>query len=43
VIVIAGEPQEAVHAGSDDRQPPCGAFLFSCFLDLQLEIIKIML
>jgi len=28
VIVIAGGPQQAVHAGSDDSQPPCGAFLF---------------
>jgi len=27
VIVIAGRPQEAMHAGGDDRQPPCGAFL----------------
>jgi len=26
VIVIAGRPQLAVHAGSDDRQPPCVAF-----------------
>jgi len=27
VIVIAGTPQEAGHAGGDDRQKPCGAFL----------------
>jgi len=27
VIVIAGRPQEAMHAGCDGRQPPCGAFL----------------
>ena len=26
MIVIAGKPQEAVHAGGDDRQSPCGAF-----------------
>jgi len=26
VIVIAGKPQEAVHAGGDHRQSPCGAF-----------------
>jgi len=26
VIVIAGTPQEA--DDGDDRQPPCGAFLF---------------
>jgi len=25
--VIAGRLQQAVHAGRDDRQPPCGAFL----------------
>ena len=31
MIVIAGRPQQAVHAGGDDRQPPCGAFLFSFF------------
>jgi len=29
VIVIAGRPQQAMHAGSDDRQPPCGAFFIS--------------
>jgi len=29
VIVIAGRPQQAVHAGGDDRQPPCGAVLFT--------------
>jgi len=28
VIVIAGRPQQAVHAGGDDRQPPCWSFLF---------------
>ena len=27
VIVIAGRPQQAVRAGVDDRQPPCGAFI----------------
>jgi len=26
VIVIAGGPQQAVHSGGDDRQPPCVAF-----------------
>jgi len=26
VIVIAGRPQQAVHSGGDDRQPPCVAF-----------------
>jgi len=26
VIVIAGRPQQAMNAGGDDRQPPCGAF-----------------
>jgi len=26
VIVIAGTPQEAVRAGGEDRQPPCGGF-----------------
>jgi len=26
-IVIPGRLQEAMHAGDDDRQPPCGAFL----------------
>jgi len=30
VIVIARRPQQAVHAGGDDRQPPCGAFWFVC-------------
>jgi len=28
VIVIARRPQQAVHAGGDDRQPLCGAFWF---------------
>jgi len=28
MIVIAGRPQQAVHAGGDDRQPLDGAFLF---------------
>jgi len=27
--VIAGRPQQAVHAGGNDRQPACGAFLFA--------------
>jgi len=26
VIVIAGRPQQAVHAGGNDRQPACRAF-----------------
>jgi len=26
VVVIAGNPQQAVHAGGDDCQPPCGVF-----------------
>ena len=29
VIVIAGSLQQAVHAGGNDRQPPCGAFLLN--------------
>jgi len=30
VIVIAGRPQQAVHAGGgDDRQPPCGTFFIT--------------
>jgi len=29
VIVIAARPKQAVHAGGDDRQPPCGAVLFT--------------
>jgi len=34
VIVIAGRPQQALHVDSDDRHPPCGAFLlaFVCCL-----------
>jgi len=40
VIVIAGEPQEAVHAGSDDRQPPCGAFLFTFVFAVLLPILS---
>jgi len=32
VIVIAGTPQEAVCAGGDDRQPPCGAFFITSAL-----------
>jgi len=27
--VIVGRPQQAVHVGGNDRQPPCGAFLLS--------------
>jgi len=31
VIVIVGRPQQAVHAGSDDRQPPLqGFFILFC-------------
>lgn len=30
VIVIADRPKQAVHAGGDDHQPPCGAF-YCCF------------
>jgi len=30
VIVIAGTPQEAVHAGGDDYQPPSGLSYFKC-------------
>ena len=37
VIVIAGRWQQAVHAGGDDRQPPCGAFWL--FLCLQREVL----
>jgi len=36
MIVIAGTPQEAMHAGSDNRQPLVGLFLFkqqSCLMD----------
>jgi len=29
VIVIAGRPQQAVHAGGNDRQTPCVAFSFT--------------
>jgi len=37
VIVIAGRLQQTVHAGGDDCQPPCGAFLFcACCLWLWL-------
>jgi len=32
VIVTARRPQQAVHAGGDDRQSPCGAFWFVYFL-----------
>ena len=28
MTATAGRPQEAVHAGGDDRQPPCGDFYF---------------
>jgi len=28
VTVTAGRPQQAVHAGGDDRQPPCGAIFY---------------
>ena len=32
VIVIAGTPQQAMHAGGgDDRQPACGAFLLNIY------------
>jgi len=31
VIVIARRPQEAVHAGGDDRQPRCEAFYLSYY------------
>jgi len=34
VIVIAGRPQQAVHASSDDCQPPCEAFLLKAYLKL---------
>ena len=27
MIVIAGRPQQVMHAGGDDHQPPCGASL----------------
>jgi len=30
VILIADRPLQAVHAGGDDCQPPCAAFLFVC-------------
>jgi len=33
VIVIAGRPQQAVHAGGDDRQPPYGALLCTARFD----------
>jgi len=35
VIVIAGRPQEAVHAGGDDCQPPAGIFYYILCLEKQ--------
>jgi len=34
LIVIAGMPQQAVHAGGDERQPPWGAFLYNAVTDV---------
>jgi len=39
VIVIAGRPQQAVHAGGNDCQPSCGAFLFNNSVKIQLILI----
>ena len=41
MIVIAGLDldQQAVHAGGDDRQPPCGAFLFVFLCCSRLHLI----
>ena len=37
MIVIAGRPQQAMHAGGDDRQPPCGTFLLPpCVADADI-------
>jgi len=36
VIVTAGWPQQAVHAGGDDRQPACGAFWFGSMRHIKL-------
>jgi len=30
--VIAGRPQEAVHAGGNDCQSPCGSLLFTLWM-----------
>ena len=38
MIVIAGRPQQHMHAGGDDRQPPCGAFLLLCALVFVLSV-----
>jgi len=42
VIVIAGRPQQAVHAGGDDRQPLCGLFYYvsTQWLRFWLYILK---
>jgi len=31
VVAIAGRPQQPVHTGGDDHQPPCGAFWLCLF------------
>ena len=32
MVVIAGRPQQAMHAGGDDCEPPSGAFSTSPYL-----------
>jgi len=39
VIVTAGRSQQVIHAGGDDRQPPCGAFLLSG-RDILIDLLK---
>jgi len=42
VIVIAGRPQQAVHAGGGDGlQPPCGAFLYTA--DITVVFVQVTL